>query len=130
MPARNIRYVRNYPAKGFGTFGDLMMGEETQGVADAAARDIASIASATQRVSTEPYKAEVHAPIILDGNPRRTAQVTGDDRLHAVEEFGSGTTSTGQTAGQPRPQGGYSPARRTLANAAAQIVPPAEVKPA
>jgi hypothetical protein len=130
MPARNIRYVRNAPAEGFGTFGDLMMSDQIQDVADAGARDIAAIATQAQRLSTQPYTAEVHQPIVIDGNPRRTAQVVGNDRLHAVEEFGSGTTSEGATTGQPRPQGGHSPARRTLAKAAAEIVPPAEVKPA
>jgi len=137
MPARNVRYVRNARFRpddegrmAAGDFGQFMLSEQIQDVAEEGARDIAALATADQKISSDPYTAEAHEPIVIAGNPRATAQVVGNDRLHAVEEFGSGTRSQGTTAGQPRPQGGYSEPRRTLAKAAAQVVPPAEVKPA
>lgn len=106
------------------SFGEMMVSSQTRDVAVEAAREIAALATANQRLPETPYEVDEHPPdLVLGGNPRAIAHVVGPDRLHAVEEFGSGVASQGETAGLPRPQGGHSPARRTLAHAGNAVVP-------
>lgn len=122
MPVRRVRYKPNHTS-----FGEMMMSDQTADFAEAAARDIAALATATQRLSEAPYEVDTAVPpVVLNDppGPRRVAHVVGNDPLHAAEEFGTGTQSTGEHAGKPRPQKGSSPPRRTLATAANTIVPP------
>lgn len=126
MPARRIRYRQNRDRHGNydPSFGEMMMSEQTLAPAREAAREIAALATATQRLSVEPYEVDVAVPpVVLGGNPRVVAHVVGNDRLHAVEEFGSGVASQGRVRTDTRPQGGWSKGRRTLAQAGDAIIP-------
>lgn len=119
MPVTRTRYRANNHS-----FGEFMRSEQARQPAVEAAREIAAIATGRQKVSKAPYTVSTHAPdVVIEGNPRAIAQIEGDDPLHAVEEFGSGTHSAGKTAGQPREQGGWSDPRRTLAISASMVLP-------
>jgi hypothetical protein len=113
MPTRvRIRYRPNHRE-----FGKMMMAKQTQDLADEAARQgvIEAKALAVSRGLPAKYvesiKQEVGPPLVLGGNPRRTARVTAG---FPFIEFGSGQK-------RPRPQGGSSPAYRILGAVAAII---------
>jgi hypothetical protein len=104
-------------------FGQLMMSEQTQDLADEAARAgvIEAQQSAMEAGLFEDYvnniRAEIGPPQVLAGNPRRTARVVARHRLAGVFEFGTGIN-------RPRPQGGSSPRYRILGKAGTKIGSP------
>lgn len=100
-------------------FGKLMMADQTQNLANQGARRgvIEAQALAMDAGLSEEFvdsiKARLGPPVVLGGNPRRTARVVAEHRLAGVFEFGSGKRN-------PREQGGSSPAYRILGQAAAR----------
>jgi hypothetical protein len=117
MPIR-VRYQANNRE-----FGQLMMSDQTQDLADQGARAgvIEAQQSAMEAGLPEAYvnaiRPETAPPQVLAGNPRRTARVVARHRLAGVFEFGSGRRT-------PRPQGGSSPRYRILGQAGAKIGSP------
>jgi hypothetical protein len=101
-------------------FGALMMSDQTQDLADQAAKLgvlVARAYAAGQRPQMPAeyiasIRAEAGPIVVFDGNPRRTARVVAD---YPWLEFGSGKTASG------RPQGGNSPAYRILGRTGARI---------
>ena len=92
------------------SFRKLMMSKQTQNLADDAAKRGETEAKAmAARLSLpaayiESIKAVPGPPVVLAGNPRRTARI---NTKYPFIEFGSGQK-------RPRPQGGRSPAYRVL----------------
>lgn len=68
---------------------------------------------------------EVHATYVKtkrDGRtPRSVVEVINDAKNSVAVEFGSGGQSVGDSAGQPRPQGGWNKQKRPLGRAAGKI---------
>lgn len=120
-----IRYKPNHRE-----FGELMLSQQTQDLADEAAG--AGVLVATQFAQSDGLPAEYIAsiraepgPIIVMGsppNPRRTARVLAS---FPWLEFGSGRGSRSGQIGKrntrKRPQGGYSRPYRVLGRTGARI---------
>lgn len=93
-------------------FGALMMSDQTQDLADQGARFGVLVARAyaagTRPALPAEYTASIEhqegPPVVLGGNPRRTARVVAK---YPFIEFGSGQK-------RERPQGGNSPTYRIL----------------
>lgn len=102
------------------SFGKLMMAKQTQDLADQAATKgvVEAKALAASRNLPSEYiesiEKTVGPPLVLRGNPRRTARVQAK---YVWIEFGSGIK-------RPRPQGGRSPAYRILGTVAPLIGDP------
>lgn len=100
-----IRYRANNTS-----FGKMMMAKQTQDLADQAADKGVAEARALAASRGLPAKyiesieKVVGPPVVMGGNPRRTARVQA---RYVWIEFGSGIK-------RPRPQGGRSPAYRIL----------------
>lgn len=117
-------------------FGKLMMAKQTQDLADEAAQHGAAIArlyaaGARPRLPSEyvtGFKVRTGPPVLLGDGPyanlRRTARVVNEHHLASAIEFGTGTASTAQSAGRPRPQGGYSEPHRVLGRTGSRIGAP------
>jgi len=111
-------------------FGQLMMSDQTQDLADDGAEHGAAYARLYARGSGLPadYVSSISArtgpPVTMGGNPRRTARTVAEHRLAATFEFGSGKGSTSGPAGRKRPQGGYSDPYRILGRAGARTGSP------
>lgn len=104
-------------------FGKLMMSSQTQDLADQGAKRGVAAAKALAGSESLPaeYVSSIRAvkgpPMVLGGNPRRTARV---ETKYPWIEFGSGRK-------RPRPQGGRSPRYRILGRILTQIGnPPAK----
>lgn len=100
-------------------FGQLMMSDQTQDLADQGAKfgvlAARAYANGMRPRMPEEYTASIKATtgptVVMGGNPRRTAQV---EAKYPWLEFGSGRK-------RPRGQGGHSPAYRILGRTAARI---------
>lgn len=111
MPIR-IKYRPNHK-----DFGKLLMSDQTQDLADQAAKK--GVQEATSMAVAEKLPAEYISsieaatgpPRVLDGNPRRTAEVRAK---YPYIEFGSGRK-------RKRPQGGNSPHYRILGRTLSKI---------
>jgi hypothetical protein len=115
-------------------FGKLMMSSQTQDLADEAAGRGVLVAIAYAQSAHLPSAyitgigKEVGPPVVLQGNPRRTARVTAP---MPWIEFGSGRLARGASrgrsagrGGRKRPQGGYSKPYRILGKTGSRIGSP------
>jgi len=116
-------------------FGQLMMSDQTQDLADHGAATGAAYARLYAKGAGLPadYVASIEGrpgpPVTLGGNPRRTARTVAEHRLAATFEFGSGKGSKSGPSGRKRPQGGYSDPYRILGRAGARTgSPPKRVR--
>ena len=116
-----------YPGSPYLPFGAFVMSPRMQGLVNKISRDVAVIArmlspeSEDEREDKPRYKdsfgTAVGKPVKIDGLTRVSGLVFNTSPQAPAVEFGSGSESIGDAAGEDRPQGGYNKPFRVLGKA-------------
>lgn len=119
MPVHFDRYKPDH--KGIAEF---LLSDQLRDAVRQGAQDVAAIANRTAGITKVrgSYEVEPGPDVIItrNGNPRLSERVVSNHPAAAADEFGSGTGSW-RGGDHKRPQGGGSPAFRTLGKAGAQV---------
>lgn len=100
------------------SIGEFLLSDQLRDAVRQGAEDVAGIANRTAGISRVQgsYFREPGPPVVVtkNGNPRLSERVWSHHPAAAVDEFGSGRR-------RKRPQGGNSPANRTLGKAGSRV---------
>lgn len=138
MTVRRLRYRADKPGQmtpnkespGLQPFGAFAVSKRMQKLTIRIGMDVAALAGTFVPSSSEPKDGPAYADsfhvvpgkiITIEGLPRVTSDVVNTADHAAALEFGSGDQSVGDSAGEPRPQGGSNKAMRPLGRAGAKI---------
>lgn len=136
MTVRRVQYkadkpgrVTPYPGSPFLPFGAFCISPRIQGLTLKIGRDVATLAKMFVKPSDDERNGHYRdkfivvpgAPLKIQGLTRATALVGNTSPSAAAVEFGSGEPSVGDSAGDGRPQGGYSAPKRPLGKAGMMI---------
>ena len=101
------------------SIGEFLLSSQLRDAVRQGAQDVAALASRTAGITKirGHYETKSGPDVVVtkNGNPRLSERVYNHHRAAAADEFGSGQKEEG------RPQGGSSPANRTLGKAGARI---------
>lgn len=118
MPVHFDRYKPDHVS-----IGEFLVSGQLRDAVRQGAQDVAAIANRTAGITKVrgSYETEPGPDVIVtrNGNPRLSERVVNHHPAAAADEFGSGTGSW--RGDHKRPQGGGSPAFRTLAKAGDQV---------
>lgn len=101
------------------SIGEFLRSDQLRDAVTQGAQDVATIANNSAGITKVRGTYEVHpgpdVVVTRNGNPRLSERVESQHPAAAADEFGTGKKEGG------RPQGGSSPANRTLGKAGARI---------